>query len=269
MAIVSNSVALLADAGHNLSDVLAAADRLGGRVRSPGNARRRATPMAARLHRSRRLFNAIILLVAIGGIAWEAIRRFAAPETGGRRDGDRRRRDRHRRQRRPTPCCSRRAARATSISAARFLHMAADAAVSAGVVAAGVAILLTGWLWLDPAVQPARRSDHRLVHLGTPARGHQHVAERGPRRHRAGGGAGIPGSSARRRPHPRFSRLADEHDGGRAHLPPGDGRTVIPATNSPCRQPRSSMTASASATATIQIEISADNSCVLEPDHVV
>jgi cobalt-zinc-cadmium efflux system protein len=78
--IVSNSLALLADAGHNLSDVLALLIAWAASVlaRQRPTARytyglRGSTVLAA-------LFNAIVLLVAIGGIAWEAIRRFAAPE---------------------------------------------------------------------------------------------------------------------------------------------------------------------------------------------
>jgi len=97
------------------------------------------------------LLNAVILLVAVGGIATEAIRRFQEPEpvssgtvivvaaigiainaatallfmAGRRRD--------------------------LNIRSA-FLHMIADAGVSAGVVVAGLGILVTGWAWLDPFV---------------------------------------------------------------------------------------------------------------------
>ena len=97
------------------------------------------------------LFNAMFLLTAVGAIAWEAIQRFShpAPVAAGTvmivaavgiaingltawmfasgRKGD------------------------INIRGA-FLHMAADAAVSAGVVGAGGLILLTGWQWVDPAV---------------------------------------------------------------------------------------------------------------------
>jgi len=149
--VVGNSMALLADAGHNLSDVLALLVAWGATTlaRRRPSARftyglRGTTILAA-------LFNALVLLVVIGGIAWEAIRRLGAPEpVAGRtiivvaaigiaingltallfaagRKGD------------------------INIRGA-FLHMVADAAVSAGVVAAGLAILFTGRLWLDPAV---------------------------------------------------------------------------------------------------------------------
>jgi cobalt-zinc-cadmium efflux system protein len=149
--IIGNSMALLADAGHNLGDVMALLVAWGASAlaRQRPTARytyglRGTTILAA-------LFNAIVLLVATGGIAWEAIRRFAAPEPvvagtviivaavgiaingitallfASGRKGD------------------------LNIRGA-FLHMVADTAVSAGVVAAGVVILLTSWLWLDPVV---------------------------------------------------------------------------------------------------------------------
>jgi cobalt-zinc-cadmium efflux system protein len=149
--IIANSLALLADAGHNLSDVAGlvlawVATWLGRRAptakRTYGFGR--ASILAA-------LANAVLLLVAIGAIAWEAIRRFDTPSPvqagtvmvvaaigivinaatallfmrGGKSD--------------------------INIRGA-FLHMAADAGVSAGVVLAGLAIFYTGWLWLDPVV---------------------------------------------------------------------------------------------------------------------
>jgi cobalt-zinc-cadmium efflux system protein len=149
--LLGNSLALLADAGHNLSDVLGlviawVAVWLGKKV--PTEKRtyglRRSSIMAA-------LFNAIFLLIAVGAIAWEAIQRFnsPAPVTGktviivaiigiiinavtaflfmSGRKGD------------------------LNIRGA-FLHMAADAAVSLGVVIAGLVIIWTGWQWLDPVV---------------------------------------------------------------------------------------------------------------------
>lgn len=149
--IVAHSTALLADAGHNLSDVLAlliawGAAHLGTR----GPTERftygfRSTSILAAL------VNAVVLLFVMGAIAWEAIRRFAEPEPvagltvmivaaigiavngitawlfASGRDGD------------------------LNIKAA-FVHMAGDAAISAGVVIAGALILLTQWHWLDPAV---------------------------------------------------------------------------------------------------------------------
>lgn len=149
--LITGSLALLADAGHNLSDVLGlvlawGAVRLGRRA--PTRRRtfgwRRSTIMAA-------LLNAVLLLVAVGGIAWEAVRRAQEPV--------------------PVPGVAimvvaglgflvNAATAALFLSSRRhdlnargaYLHMAADAAVSLGVVASGAAILATGWNWLDPAV---------------------------------------------------------------------------------------------------------------------
>jgi len=147
--LAAHSVALLADAGHNLSDVLGLLIAWGAAVLS------RRLPSAHYTYGLRRtsilaaLFNAVFLLVAIGAIALEALNRFANPQpvAGGTvmavaavgilingitawlfasgRKGD------------------------INIRGA-FLHMAADAAVSAGVVISGFVILRTGWLWLDP-----------------------------------------------------------------------------------------------------------------------
>ncbi|MBK3396714.1 cation diffusion facilitator family transporter [Methylobacterium ajmalii] len=150
----SNSLALVADAGHNLSDVLGlavacAAAVLGNRAPTARYTygMKGSSIMAA-------LFNAVILLVAMGAIAWEAVRRFAepAPVAGitvmvvagigilvngvtawlfaSGRKGD------------------------LNVKGA-FLHMAADAAVSAGVVVAGLLITLTGWRWVDPVTSLA------------------------------------------------------------------------------------------------------------------
>lgn len=148
--IVGNSLALVADAGHNASDVLGLLLAWGASwlARLPPTARytwgfRRTTIYAA-------LFNAILLLVACGVILWEAWHRLSAP----------------------APVASTtmiavaaigvvintltallfmRGHRDANVRGA-FLHMAADAAVSAGVVAAGIAILCTGLAWIDPLV---------------------------------------------------------------------------------------------------------------------
>jgi len=148
--VLANSVSLLADAGHNLSDVLGLviAWIASVLVRRPPSSRytyglRSSSILAA-------LFNAVFLLVAVGAIAWEAILRLLHPEPvasgvvmivatvgivingatawlfASGRKGD------------------------LNIRGA-FLHMLADAAVSAGVVLAGLGMRYTGWLWLDPA----------------------------------------------------------------------------------------------------------------------
>ena len=149
-----NSLALLADAAHNLSDVaglvLAWGGALAGKLKP--NARhtygwQRASILAA-------FANALLLLMAMGALAWEATGRLLSPEplAGGQgvtvmvvagigmvvntatallfmrgRSGD------------------------LNIRGA-FLHMAADALVSAGVVIAGALTLWQGWAWLDPVV---------------------------------------------------------------------------------------------------------------------
>jgi cobalt-zinc-cadmium efflux system protein len=149
--LFAHSLALLADAGHNLGDVLGlsmawGASRLARRAPTPQftYGLRRSSILAS-------LANAILLLVAVGGITWEAIRRFWEPTRvagatvvlvaavgivvngatamlfASGRKGD------------------------LNIKGA-FVHMAADTIVSVGVVVAGVVILLTGWWWLDPVV---------------------------------------------------------------------------------------------------------------------
>ena len=149
--VLAHSMALLADAGHNLSDVLALALAWG----ASSLARRGPTQRFTYGFRSSSilaaLLNAALLLVVTGGLAWEAIQRLAAPgAVAGKtlvwvalagiavngasamlfaRD---RRRDINMR--------------------GAFLHMAGDAVVSLGVVVAGIGIVFTGWLWLDPLV---------------------------------------------------------------------------------------------------------------------
>lgn len=150
----SGSLALLADAGHNLSDVLGlllawAAAWLSQR---PPSARRtfglgRSSILAA-------LANAIILLVGTGGIIVEAISRFSDPqpvETGivmvvalvgiGVNFG--------------TALLFMADRKADLNMRGAFVHLVADAAVSLGVVVAAGVIALTGWLWLDPVTSLA------------------------------------------------------------------------------------------------------------------
>jgi cobalt-zinc-cadmium efflux system protein len=149
----ADSLALLADAGHNAGDVVGLLLAWGASwlARLAPSARytwglRRATIYAA-------LANATLLFAACGAIAWEAVTRLRSPEpvagtivivvaaigvvintltallfVRGHRDANVR---------------------------GAFLHMAADAAVSAGVVAAGIAIALTGRTWIDPVVSLA------------------------------------------------------------------------------------------------------------------
>jgi cobalt-zinc-cadmium efflux system protein len=149
-----NSLALLADAGHNLSDVaglvLAWGGALAGKLRPDARHTygwKRASILAA-------FFNAMLLLVAMGSLAWEAVNRLGSPEATegwtiiavagvgivvntatallfmrGRKDD-------------------------LNIRGA-FLHMAADALVSLGVVIGGALYLWQGWTWIDPVMSLA------------------------------------------------------------------------------------------------------------------
>lgn len=148
--IVSGSLALLADAGHNLGDVLGLALSWGAAVLSRRQPSGRFTYGLRSSSILAALANAIILLVVTGGIAWEAIWRLGHPApvasgivivvaaigiivNGG------------------TALLFASGAGDLNVKSA-FLHLAADALVAAGVVAAGIAIWLSGWLWIDPAV---------------------------------------------------------------------------------------------------------------------
>ena len=149
--IISGSLALIADAGHNLSDVLSLSLAWGAAILSRRRPSGRFTYGLRSSSILAALANALILLVVTGGIAWEALRRISDPmpvasgiviwvaaagilvngvtallfASGSQRD--------------------------LNLKSA-FLHMAADTLVTASVVAAGIAIALTGWFWLDPAV---------------------------------------------------------------------------------------------------------------------
>ncbi len=147
--VLAESLALIADAGHNLSDVLSLLLAWGASIlatkattdkRTYGM--RKATVMAS-------LGSAILLLIALGGIAWEAIGRFMSPS--------------------PVEGTTVMVVAAIGVVIntltallfikgqkndlnirGAFLHMAADAGVSLGVVIAGLFIMLKGWLWVDP-----------------------------------------------------------------------------------------------------------------------
>jgi cobalt-zinc-cadmium efflux system protein len=148
---IANSTALMADAGHNLSDVLGLLLAWGAAqlAKSAPNGRytyglRSSSILAA-------LANALLLMVACGAIGWEAVHRFSQPAAvegvtvsvvaaigvlvngfsawlfmAGRKDD-------------------------LNVRAA-YQHMAADAAISLGVVVSGLVIMYTGWTLLDPLV---------------------------------------------------------------------------------------------------------------------
>ena len=147
----AGSLALLADAGHNLSDVagliLAWGAALAGRL-APTRQRtygwQRASILAA-------LANAVLLLVAMGALAVEAFQRLQAPEPvagwtvivvaaiGVLINGI-------------TAALFMAGSKDDLNIRGAFLHMAGDALVSLGVVAAGVLYLQFGWVWLDPVM---------------------------------------------------------------------------------------------------------------------
>ncbi len=148
---VSNSTALLADAGHNLSDVLGLLVAWIAAVLSTRPPTPRLTYGLRNTSILAALLNAILLLIASGAILLEAIQRLLHPE----------------------PIASKTvivvaaigivingvtawlfaSGRKTDLNIrGAYLHMMADAALSFGVVLAGVAIMMTGWLWLDPAM---------------------------------------------------------------------------------------------------------------------
>ncbi len=148
---LSNSLALIADAGHNLSDVLALLLSWGATYlaqRKPTNTKtyglRRGTILAA-------FISSLILLMTMSIVAWEALGRFTSP----------------------TEVNSMTIIIVAAVGVvintatallflssqhddlnikAAFIHMAADAGVSLGVVLAGIAIMSTSLLWIDPAI---------------------------------------------------------------------------------------------------------------------
>jgi cobalt-zinc-cadmium efflux system protein len=149
--VLAHSMALLADAGHNAGDVLVLLLAWATHALSQRHPTERYTYGFGSTSIMAALVNATVLLVVTGAIAWSAIQRLFAPE--------------------PVAGFTVMAVAALGIlingAAAAilprshghdlnvygaFLHLVADAAVSAGVVAAGLVIVLTGWLWVDPAV---------------------------------------------------------------------------------------------------------------------
>jgi cobalt-zinc-cadmium efflux system protein len=149
--VLAHSVALLADAGHNFGDVLGLGLSWGA------SALATLKPSARRTFGFRRTTivasaaNALILLFVTGGLTWEAIRRLVAPEPA---------------QGKTMIVVALVGATINAASAllfmadsksdlnlrSAFVHLASDAVLALGVAMAGVAIVFTGWLWLDPAV---------------------------------------------------------------------------------------------------------------------
>jgi cobalt-zinc-cadmium efflux system protein len=151
---IANSTALMADAGHNLSDVLGLLLAWGAAMLATSKPNGRYTYGLRSSSILAALANSSLLMVACGAIAWEAVLRFAHPPAvagftvsvvagigvlvngfsaflfmAGRK-GD------------------------LNVRGA-YLHMAADAAISLGVVVSGLVVMWTGWTWLDPAASLA------------------------------------------------------------------------------------------------------------------
>jgi cobalt-zinc-cadmium efflux system protein len=146
--VLAHSMALLADAGHNLGDVLALAVAWGASALSRREPSHRFTYGLRSSSILAAVFNAVLLLVVTGGIAWEALQRLADPvDVGGATvawvallgivvNG-------------ASAVLFARHRHDVNVRGA-FLHLVADAAVSAGAMLAGLGIVATGWLWLDP-----------------------------------------------------------------------------------------------------------------------
>jgi cobalt-zinc-cadmium efflux system protein len=149
--VLAESLALIADAGHNLSDVFSLLLAWGASILATKAATEKRTYGMRKATVIASLGSAVLLLVALGGITWEAIGRFVEPQPvegitvivvaaigvvintltallfiqGQKSD--------------------------LNIRGA-FLHMVVDAGVSLGVVVAGIFIVIKGWLWIDPMI---------------------------------------------------------------------------------------------------------------------
>ena len=143
-------MALLADAGHNFGDVLGLGPGVGRDGARQPQAVQRRTFGFRRTTIVASVANALILLFVTGGLTWESIRRLSRRSRRGE-DDDRRRARRRGDQRRVGAALPPQGKSDLNIRSA-FLHLASDALLSLGVAVAGGVILVTGWLWLDPAV---------------------------------------------------------------------------------------------------------------------
>ncbi len=149
--LLSGSLALIADAGHNLSDVMGlimawVASWLASKAAtySKTYGLKKTTILAA-------LFNALILIAAVGGVTWEAIQRLTDPADvagltvvvvagiGVLVNG-------------ATMMLFLKGQKGDINIRGAFLHMAADTAVSVGVVISGTILMFTSLTWIDPVV---------------------------------------------------------------------------------------------------------------------
>lgn len=152
--VMANSTALIADAGHNLSDVLGLLLAWGATILARKVPNERYTYGLRSTSILAALVNAMLLLVACGAIGWDAIQRFSQSPIVA------------------SEVITTVAAIGIAINGfsawllikgskndlnlrGAYLHMIADAAVSLGVVIAGVTMIFTSWYWLDSAVSLA------------------------------------------------------------------------------------------------------------------
>jgi len=147
--VLAHSMALLADAGHNLGDVLGLVLAGGATMLARRAPTRQRTYGYRRITLLSALANGVVLLLATGAIAWESVRRLLAPQ----------------------PVAAGTVIVVAGIAAiingasallflrgrehdlnvkAAFLHLAGDAGIALGVVVASFAVMRTGWLWIDP-----------------------------------------------------------------------------------------------------------------------
>lgn len=148
---LANSTALMADAGHNISDVLGLLLAWGAVILARKQPSKRFTYGLRSTSILAALANAMLLLVACGAIAWEAVHRFSQPPAiagltvstvaavGIVING-------------LSALLLMKGSKGDLNIRGAYLHMVADTAVSLAVVIAGLTMLYTGWFWLDPAI---------------------------------------------------------------------------------------------------------------------
>ena len=265
--LLSGSMALLADAGHNLSDVLSLVVAWAASVlaRRPPSLRftygLQGTSILAAL------FNAVFLLIIVGALSWEALERLMHPS--------------------PVATDTMMVVAAIGIAVngatawlfssgrkrdinvrAAFVHMLADAAVSAGVVLAALLIFVSGWMWLDPLVSLAINAvivwgtwsvlrDAAAMSVGAVPAAIEPESVRAFLR-------GLPGVAGIHDLH--IWSMSTTDNALTAHLVmphghPGDGFLLRSADELARRF--------GIGHATLQIEVSEETTCPLAPDHVV
>jgi cobalt-zinc-cadmium efflux system protein len=148
--LTTNSLALLADAGHNAGDVVGLVLAWGAFAVADWRPSNRFTYRLRAASILSAFANGLILLVAVGAIGWEAIRRLMQPEQVASLEvmivaaiavvvnG-------------ASAWLLARGSQSDLNMRGAFLHMLADAGMSVAVIAAAGGIMLTGWQWLDPA----------------------------------------------------------------------------------------------------------------------